>query len=78
MREVRGPGEQSSQSPTDRSKVALFPGGGGRVVVISAMGRDTGLQILVVGAVTALALAANHFFFHWVLFTEALMRRLIY
>ena len=40
--------------------------------------RDTGLQILVVGAVTALALAANHLFFHWVLFTEALIQRLMF
>jgi hypothetical protein len=42
------------------------------------MRRDTGLQILLVGAVAALVLAANHFFFHWALFSEALMRRLTY
>jgi hypothetical protein len=42
------------------------------------MGRETALQFLVVGAVTALALAANHFLFHWVLLTEALIRRLLY
>jgi hypothetical protein len=42
------------------------------------MGRDTGLQILTVVAVSALALAANHFLYHWVLFTEALIRRLSY
>jgi hypothetical protein len=46
--------------------------------MITAMGRDTGLQIAVVGAVTALALAADHFFFHWVLFTEATIRRLLF
>ena len=42
------------------------------------MGRDTGLQILTVVAISALALAANHFVFHWVLFSEALIRRLSY
>jgi hypothetical protein len=42
------------------------------------MRRDTALQILLVGAVAALALAANHFLFHWVLFTDALMRRVLY
>ena len=36
------------------------------------------MRILTVGAVTALALAANHFLYHWVLFTDALMRRLMY
>ena len=42
------------------------------------MRRETGLQILLVGAATVLALAANHFLFHWVLFTDALMRRILY
>lgn len=42
------------------------------------MGRGTGLQILTVVALSALALAANHFLFHSVLFTEALVRRLFY
>jgi hypothetical protein len=42
------------------------------------MSRDAALQILLVGAVTALGLAANHFLFHWVLFTDALMRRVLY
>jgi hypothetical protein len=42
------------------------------------MRRETGLQIVVVASVAALALAANHFLFHWALFTEVLLRRLIY
>jgi len=42
------------------------------------MGRQTGLQVLLVGAVTALALAANHFFFHWALFTEVFVRRIMF
>ena len=42
------------------------------------MRRETALQILLVGAVAALALAANHALFHWVLFTDALMRRVLY
>jgi hypothetical protein len=42
------------------------------------MRRDTGLQLLLVAAVGALALAANHVLFNWALFSEALMRRLIY
>ena len=42
------------------------------------MGRDTGLQLMTVVAVAALALAANHFLFHWVLFTDALIRRLFF
>jgi hypothetical protein len=33
------------------------------------MRRETGLQLLMVGAVTAAALATNHFFFHWAAFT---------
>ena len=37
-----------------------------------------GLQTLLVGAVGILALAANHFFFHWVLFTEPLVRRILF
>jgi hypothetical protein len=42
------------------------------------MRRETVLQLAAVGAVTVLALAANHFLFHWALFSEALMRRLLY
>jgi hypothetical protein len=42
------------------------------------MSRGTGSQIALVGAATALALATNHFFFHWVLFTESLARWILY
>jgi hypothetical protein len=42
------------------------------------MRRETALQVVLLGAVTVLALAANHFLFHWVLFTEVLLRRLFY
>ena len=42
------------------------------------MGRGVGVQLLVVGAVGALALAANHFLFHWVLFTEPFVRRVLF
>ena len=38
------------------------------------MKRETGARILLVGAIGALALAANHFLFHWVLLSEAYMR----
>jgi hypothetical protein len=38
------------------------------------MNRRTGPQILLVGAIGALALAANHFLYHWVLVTEAYIR----
>lgn len=37
------------------------------------MMRNTGPQILLVGAVTALALAANLFLFEWVLLTESFL-----
>jgi hypothetical protein len=30
-------------------------------------------KLLLIGAVTALALAVNHFLFHWVLFTDAML-----
>jgi hypothetical protein len=42
------------------------------------MRRETALQLLVLGAVAALALAANHALFNWVLFTEATMQRVFY
>ena len=42
------------------------------------MSRDTALQLLLVGAVGVLALAANHFFFHWVLYSEALLQRIVF
>jgi hypothetical protein len=42
------------------------------------MRRDTGLRILVVGATAVLALAANHFFFHWALLGEATVRRILF
>ena len=42
------------------------------------MRRETGLQLMVVGAMTAAALAANHFFFHWALVTEAFVRRIMF
>jgi hypothetical protein len=41
------------------------------------MNRGTAPRILLVGAVGALALAASHFFFQWVLVTDAFVR-LIY
>lgn len=44
----------------------------------AVMTRNTGPQILLVAAVTALALAANHFFFNWVLITESFLRRIMY
>ncbi|HXU03995.1 MAG TPA: hypothetical protein VN903_23700 [Polyangia bacterium] len=42
------------------------------------MKRETALQLLLVGAAAVLALAVNHFFFHWVLFTELPARRVMY
>jgi hypothetical protein len=42
------------------------------------MTRHAGLHILLVGAVAALALAANHFLFHSVLLTESFIRRVMY
>ena len=42
------------------------------------MRRNTGPQILLVGAVTALALAANHFLFQSVLLTESFLRWVMY
>ncbi len=42
------------------------------------MSRETGLEVLLVGALAALALAANHFFFHWVLFSDALVRPILF
>jgi hypothetical protein len=38
------------------------------------MGRETALELVVVAAVAALALAANHFLFHWVLLSDGLAR----
>ena len=37
--------------------------------------RETGRRILLVGALATLALAVNHFLFHWVLFTDAQLHR---
>jgi hypothetical protein len=42
------------------------------------MGRETVLELVVVGAIAALALAANHFIFHWVLLSDGLMRGTLY
>jgi len=42
------------------------------------MRRGTGLQLVLVGAAGALALAADHFLFHWVLLTEAMLRRVLF
>jgi len=42
------------------------------------MRRQTGVQLLLVGAVGALVLAADHFLFHWVLLTESMLRRVLY
>jgi len=42
------------------------------------MRRQTGLRLVVVGAVGALALAASHFLFHWALLTEAMLRRVLF
>jgi hypothetical protein len=42
------------------------------------MRRGTGSQIVLVGAVGVLALALNHFLLHWVLLTEATIRRVIF
>jgi hypothetical protein len=41
------------------------------------MNRETAPRLLLVGAIGALALAANHFFFHWVLVTEAYLRLIL-
>ena len=42
------------------------------------MMRNKGPQLLLVGAVTALALAATHFLFQWVLLTESFLRWVIH
>jgi hypothetical protein len=41
------------------------------------MNRETTPRILLVGAIGALALAANHFLFNWVLLSEAYLRLII-
>jgi len=41
------------------------------------MNRETAPRILLVGAVGALALAANHFFFNWVLVSDAFVRLIL-
>ena len=41
------------------------------------MNRETAPRILLAGAIGALALAANHFLFHWVLVTEAYLRLIL-
>jgi len=35
-------------------------------------------QLLLVAAVCTLALALNHFLYHWILFTDATLRRFLY
>jgi hypothetical protein len=40
------------------------------------MNRETAPRILLVGAIGALVLAANHFLFNWVLLSEAYLRLL--
>jgi len=42
------------------------------------MKRETALQLLLVGAAAVAALAATLFFFHWVLFTELPVRRMMF
>jgi hypothetical protein len=41
------------------------------------MNKKTAPRILLVGAIGALALSANHFFFNWVLVTEAYLRLIL-
>ena len=42
-----------------------------------AMNRETAPRIVLVGAIGALVLAANHFLFHWALLTEAYLRLML-
>ncbi len=46
--------------------------------LVAGMSRDTALQLVLVGAVGVLALAGSHFFFHWVLYSEPLMQRILF
>lgn len=39
---------------------------------------ETGRKVLLVGALTTLALAVNYFLFHWVLFTDAQLHRFLF
>jgi len=41
-------------------------------------GSATVLRVLLVGSAAAAALAVNHFVVHWVLFTDALLRRFLF
>jgi hypothetical protein len=41
------------------------------------MNRETAPRLLLVGAIGALALAANHFLFNWVLVSDAFMRLIL-
>ena len=52
--------------------------GAGPLIYAARMRRDKGMQLLLVGATAVLALAASHFFLHWVLFSDALVRRLLH